>query len=149
MEQAGGPAVVDGRTVLAFPEPAELAGLARHDLAALAGSERKADRLLAIARAFAEVAPADLRAMPTERLGQWLQALPGLGPWSTSFILLRGSGRADAPLPLGTARAFDRELLQAGQGVYGAGLTVEGLAEIAERYGCQRGTWGHYLRIAS
>jgi hypothetical protein len=55
---------------------------------------------------------------------------------------------ADAPLPLGTAQSFDRELLQAGRAVYGADLTVDGLAEIAERYGLHRGSWGHYLRIA-
>jgi curli biogenesis system outer membrane secretion channel CsgG len=112
------------------------------------GSERKADRLHAIAVAFAETGSEALRAMPTDELGRWLEALPGIGPWSVSFVLLRGFGRADAPLPLGTARSLDRELLQAGRGVYGADLTVEALAQIAERYGIHRGSWGHYLRVA-
>jgi len=149
MERCGGAAVVDGRTVLAFPEPDDLAGLDGQALTALVGSERKADRLLAIARAFAEAEPDVLRVMPTEVLGQWLLALPGIGPWSASFILLRGFGRADALLPFGAAQAFDRELLQAGRAVYGADLTGEGLAALAERYGPWRGWWGHYLRIAS
>jgi DNA-3-methyladenine glycosylase II len=86
--------------------------------------------------------------MPTDELGPWLQALPGIGPWSVAFIMLRGFGRADTPLPLGTAQAFDRELLQAGRTVYGADLSEERLAEIAARYGAERGSWGHYLRVA-
>jgi hypothetical protein len=54
----------------------------------------------------------------------------------------------DAPLPLGTTQSFDRELLQAGRAIYGTDLTVERLGEIAVRYGNQRGSWGHYLRVA-
>ncbi len=148
MEHLGGAATVDGHTILGFPEPDDLAGLDRAELAGLVGSERKADRLLAISRAFVEAGPAALRTMPTADLGAWLQALPGIGPWSTTFILLRGFGRADTPLPLGAAEAFDRELLQAGRAVYGPNLTVAHLAEIAERYGSERGGWGHYLRVA-
>jgi DNA-3-methyladenine glycosylase II len=147
MERYGGTAIVQGQTILAFPEPADLAGAGPEELATLAGSERKGDRLHAIIGAFAGTDAATLRAMPTEALGRWLEALPGLGPWSVSFVLLRGFGRADAPLPLGTTQTFDRELLKAGQAVYGADLTASRLVEIAERYGVHRGTWGHYLRI--
>jgi DNA-3-methyladenine glycosylase II len=148
MERYGGTATVEGHTILAFPEPGDLAGADRSELATVTGSERKADRLRAIVEAFAGVDPASLRAMPTEALGHWLEALPGLGPWSVSFVLLRGFGRADAPLPLGTTQTFDRELLKAGRAVYGPDLTASHLAEIAEQYGSQRGTWGHYLRMA-
>jgi len=149
MEQYGGAADVDGHTILGFPESSDLIGISSQDLAGLVGSERKADRLLAIARAFAAESAATLQAMPTEQLGAWLQALPGIGPWSVSFILLRGFGRVDAPLPLGTTQAFDRELLQVGRAVYGADLTVDGLTRIAERYGSQWGSWAHYLRVAN
>jgi DNA-3-methyladenine glycosylase II len=148
MERHGGAAEVEGHTILGFPEPADVAELAGHALAALVGSERKADRLLAIARAFEGAGPAALRAMPTEQLGAWLLALPGIGPWSVAFILLRGFGRVDGPLPLGVTPAFDRELLQAGRAVYGPDLTTAGLARIAERYGAQWGAWAHYLRVA-
>jgi DNA-3-methyladenine glycosylase II len=148
MERYGGAATIEGQTIQAFPEPADLAAAEPAELTTLVASERKADRLHAIAVAFAEIGSEALRAMPTDELGCWLEALPGIGPWSSTFVLLRGFGRADAPLPLGTAQSFDRELLQAGRAVYGADLTVDGLAEIAERYGLHRGSWGHYLRIA-
>ena len=87
--------------------------------------------------------------MPTAELGAWLQALPGIGPWSAGFILLRGFGRADAPLPLGATETSDRELLQAGRAAHGTGLTPTDLERIAERYGAHRGSWGHYLRVAT
>jgi DNA-3-methyladenine glycosylase II len=98
----------------------------------------------------AETAGPDTRqSMPTVQLGAWLQALPGIGPWSVSFILLRGFGRADGPIPPGAIQAFDRELLQAARAVYGHDLTADGLARIAERYGAQWGAWAHYLRVAA
>jgi DNA-3-methyladenine glycosylase II len=149
MERYGGAVEVDGQTLLAFPEPDDLAAASPEELAELVGTERKAERLLAIARAFATADPAALRGMPTDQLGRWLQELPGIGPWSVAFILLRGFGRSDAPLPLGTAETFDRELLGAARAIYGPSETVEQLRAIAERYGAWRGYWGHYLRIAS
>ncbi|MFN8634104.1 MAG: DNA-3-methyladenine glycosylase 2 family protein [Chloroflexota bacterium] len=148
MEQFGGAVELHGYTLLAFPEPADLVASTSQELAELVKSERKADRLLAIARAFASQYPSELQAMPTEKLSAWLRALPGIGPWSATFILLRGFGRVDAPLPLGAADSFDRELLQAGRAVYGPDLSAAQLAEIAERYGPWRGAWGHYLRVA-
>lgn len=86
--------------------------------------------------------------MSTDDLGAWLRELPGIGPWSTMFILLRGFGRSDAPLQIGTTATFDRELLTAAQRVYGAPLTAPQLAEIIEQYDGWRGYWGHYLRVA-
>jgi DNA-3-methyladenine glycosylase II len=147
-ERYGGTIEVEGQSLLAFPEPDDLAVATSAEIAALMGSERKADRLLAIARAFAATDPVSLRTMPTDEVGLWLQALPGIGPWSVSFILLRGFGRPDAPLPLGTTETFDRELLKAGRAVYGPDLTARDLEALAKRYGPHRGSWGHYLRIA-
>ena len=149
MERYGGAATLEGQTILAFPEPDRPGNGRAQELAMLAGSERKADRLHAIAVAFAGRPGRGSAAMPTDELGRLARSAAGhRAVVGLRFVLLRGFGRADAPLPLGTAQAFDRELLQAGRAIYGADLTVDGLAEIAERYGSHRGSWGHYLRIA-
>src|SRR5215211_7234337 len=131
MERYGGAVDVEGHTLLAFPEPDDLARGQNQELTAVVASERKAARLVAIVRAFAEAGEAELAAMPTAEFGAWLRALPGIGPWSAGFILLRGFGRADAPLPLGETQTFDRELLQAGRAVYGTELTPVDLERIA------------------
>ena len=146
MLRFGGSCVVDGVSCMAFPESDDLAGAGLTELGEIVGSERKAERLLAVSWAFAEAEPAFLHSAPTEQLAAWLGSLRGIGAWSTTFILLRGFGRADAPLPLGTTETFDRELLQAARSVYGDDLTPTRLAEIAEQYGPWRGYWGHYLR---
>ena len=145
----GGSIEVDGVTCTAFPDPTDLAAAARSELSEIVGSERKAVRLLAIARAFAEADPAFFAIASTDTLGAWLAALPGIGPWSTVFVLLRGFGRPDVALPIGSNATFDRELLGAGRAVYGSGLIIEQLATIADHYGAWRGYWGHYLRARS
>ncbi len=142
----GGSIVVDSVACTAFPEPRDLALADPSELQEIVGSERKAQRLTAIAQAFADADPAFFAAVPTSELAEWLAALPGIGPWSTVFILLRGFGRADTTLPISTNATFDRELLGAARSVYGETLTIEELAAIAERYGAWRGYWGHYLR---
>ncbi|MGE3913700.1 MAG: hypothetical protein AB7K36_30405, partial [Chloroflexota bacterium] len=65
------------------------------------------------------------------------------------FILIRGFGRPDAPLAVGAAQTFDRELLDAARAVYGANLTADGLQSRSERYAGWVGYWGHYLRVAA
>jgi DNA-3-methyladenine glycosylase II len=142
----GGTIIVDGTACTAFPDASDLASADPSELQGIVGSERKATRLLAIARAFASAEPAFLATTPADRLAEWLAALPGIGPWSVSFILLRGFGRPDTPLPISHNAAFDREILGAARTIYGADLTVEQLSAIAERYGTWRGYWGHYLR---
>src|SRR5262249_19103072 len=94
----------DGQTLLAFPEPEDLAVTTQDQLRALIGNERKAERLLAIARAFVEAGPAALADLPTAELEQWLLALPGIGPWSATFVLLRGFGRAGGAAAAGYRR---------------------------------------------
>ncbi len=147
-ERFGGTVTQDGQTLVAFPEPADLAPASSQEIARVIGSTRKADRLLASARAFVATDPDTLRALPTEALGEWLGNLPGIGSWSTAFILLRGFGRPDAPLLLGGSQAFDRALLEAARAVYGHDLAIEEVQRIAEQYGASRGYWGHYLRAA-
>jgi len=148
MTRYAGTATVDGQTFLAFPEPADLAAATVEELTEIVGSARKAERLHRIAQAFAETGADALDAMPTHALAMWLQQLPGVGPWSGTFITLRGFGRPDAPLRLGAAASFDRELLNAARAVYGPDLTETGMAQIIERYAGWQGYWGHYLRVA-
>jgi DNA-3-methyladenine glycosylase II len=148
MTRYAGSATVNGKTFLAFPEPADLAAASLADLSDIVSSARKAERLHHIAQAFEQTGPAALNAMSTDDLGAWLRELPGIGPWSEMFILLRGFGRPDAPLQIGAADTFDRELLTAARRVYGAKLTEQGLGEIIERYDGWHGYWGHYLRVA-
>jgi DNA-3-methyladenine glycosylase II len=147
-ERFGGTVTRDGQTLVAFPEPADLAPVSGQEIAEVIGSTRKANRLLACARAFVATDPDTLRTLPTEALGEWLGGLPGIGTWSTAFILLRGFGRPDAPLPLGGSQAFDRAALGAARAVYGHDLSVEEIQRISEQYGGWRGYWGHYLRAA-
>jgi DNA-3-methyladenine glycosylase II len=142
----GGSIVVDGVTCTAFPEPSDLARADPRELQEIVGSGRKAQRLLVIAQAFADTEPSFFANALTAELAEWLSTLPGIGPWSTVFILLRGFGRADAALPISSNATFDRELLGAARSVYGASITIEQLGAIAERYGAWRGYWGHYLR---
>ncbi|MGE3270092.1 MAG: DNA-3-methyladenine glycosylase [Chloroflexota bacterium] len=149
MERFGGAATLEGHRLLAFPEPADLADAPVRELADMVASARKADRLLGIAQAFAVTAPASFQQMTTDDLRAWLLALPGIGPWSASFILIRGFGRPDAPLAVGAAQTFDRELLDAARAVYGANLTADGLRSLSERYAGWVGYWGHYLRVAA
>lgn len=149
MMRFGGTALVDGHTLLAFPEPADLAAASRSELAELVRSERKAEWLQRIAQAFEATGPAVLDAMPTPELVAWLQSLPGIGPWSATFVTLRGFGRADAPLFLGVAPTFDRKLLDAARRVYGLSLTHDALAGIMQQYAGWQGIWAHYLRVAT
>ena len=148
MTRYAGTVTVNGQQFLAFPEPADLAAASLDELSDIVSSARKAERLHRIAQVFKQTSPAALDAMSTDDLGTWLRELPGIGPWSEMFILLRGFAAADAPLQIGAAAAFDRELLTAARRVYGANLTEHRLAEIIERYDGWRGIWGHYLRVA-
>jgi DNA-3-methyladenine glycosylase II len=96
----------------------------------------KGAQVAGVARAFANVDESWLRSAPLDEVEAWLLKIPGIGPWSASFVLLRGLGRSER-LPPG-----DR-FIQAGfQRCYGPA----NFAERAHFYGAWRGYWGHYLR---
>ena len=67
----GGSIVVDGVACTAFPAARDLAAAESSELAATVRSERKAQRLLAIARAFSTADPTFLATAPTIQLGEW------------------------------------------------------------------------------
>jgi DNA-3-methyladenine glycosylase II len=93
-ESYGDPVEIGGQTVQPFPRPQRL--LEVRSMAGLA--QVKVDRLHDLARAAIDgvLDTERLRLLPeTEALAQ-LQALPGIGPWTASAVLLRGCGVADA-----------------------------------------------------
>lgn len=104
VELAGRPAegsLVTGG-LMAAPGPAEVARLDERDLVTRQFSRRKAEYLLAAARAAAS-GELDLETLPAgtaTRAERTLLARRGLGPWSVQYVLLRACGFADA-VPVG------------------------------------------------
>lgn len=93
----GEPAPGDGALPFALllpPDPARLAALADHELRPLGIESRRARTLLSVARRAArlerlsELPPADARAR--------LEALPGIGPWTSAEVARVAWGDADA-----------------------------------------------------
>jgi DNA-3-methyladenine glycosylase II len=136
-------ATLDGDSYLAFPEPETLAQASLPDLATLTGHERKAAYLHAASKAFTEADEGWLRNGPYAEVEAWLRAIPGIGPWSAAFILIRGLGRMDR------ISLTERRLIEAVGRVYGAAHTSdEAVLALAARYGPWQGYWAHYLRAA-
>jgi DNA-3-methyladenine glycosylase II len=114
-EQAGDTIEVerDGeqRTFHAFPRPQQL--LALPEIPGVAAV--KVERLHGLARAALDgrLATERLRGLPEDEALAELRALPGIGEWTASGVLTRGSGVADT-LPLG-----DRISREAVRHVYG------------------------------
>ena len=90
----GDPIEVGGQVVRPFPRPQRL--LEARTIAGL--SQVKVERLHQLARAAIEggLDTERLRRLPEADAIAELRALPGVGPWSASGILLRGCGVADA-----------------------------------------------------
>ncbi len=91
------------------------------------------------------VPPDFLTSADYDEINDWLRGIDGIGPWSASFILLRGLGRGETvPLP-------DRGFLEAASRVYGDGLTLsaEEALRIARYYHPWQGYWAHYLRVGA
>jgi DNA-3-methyladenine glycosylase II len=85
---------IHGQRLHAFPGPERLAGL--EGFPGL--TERKAGYLRQLAAATLEgrLDAARLRALPRDQALTELRALPGIGPFSSGLILLRGAGDPDA-----------------------------------------------------
>lgn len=133
---------VDGVEHTAFPDLDQLTSLSPARLAELVGNERKARYLHGALRGWAEAGEPFLRTAAYDQVEEFLRGLPGIGPWSASFILIRGLGRIErAPI--------DESLRRSVASVYGESPTDAGLRALAARYGAWQGYWAHYLRAVS
>ncbi|WP_432946265.1 DNA-3-methyladenine glycosylase family protein [Kribbella sp. CA-253562] len=139
IEKTGNLVELDGAVHPAFPDAGQLAALSPAELVECVGNERKAGYLHGSARRWLELSEADLRQAPYEEVREQLLSLPGIGPWSSTFVLIRGLGRMDQAPP-------DKELLRAAARVYGQSVDETTLARLAGRYGAWQGYWAHYLR---
>lgn len=127
---------VDGQDYWAYPDPGAMASADPGEIASIIRHQPKGAQVAGVARAFASADEHFLRAAPYAEVEAWLLAIPGIGPWSASFILLRGFGRTQR-LPAG-----DR-FIQAG---FARFYGPANFNERAAYYGDWRGYWGHYLR---
>ena len=81
-----------------FPTAAEMAALGERRLRSIGLTRARARCLFEVAREVSDGAVRwdALRTQPTEEAEQALRALPGVGPWTASYVLMRGLGHRDA-----------------------------------------------------
>jgi 3-methyladenine DNA glycosylase/8-oxoguanine DNA glycosylase len=136
VRDAYGP-LVDG--LRAFPAPEALLDL---DGPGVGVPGVKAERLRALAErgAVGELEAERLRELGPDAAREWLERSPGVGPWSSTFCLIRAAGFPDL-LPVG-----ERRLDAAIAGAYGPGAT---LAAVGERWAPLRAWAAFLLRVAA
>ncbi len=142
VRECGNAVTVDGEQLWAFPDVTQLLALSAERLQELVGNSRKATYLFGALRGWADIGEGALRTGEYGAVREQLLALPGIGPWSANFLLVRGLGRTEGMTP-------DREVLRAASRVYRRPVDDAAFRELAAPYGPFRGYWGHYLRVAS
>src|SRR6266566_5124293 len=145
IEKYGNHLEVHGNVYRAFPEPIQIAVVEYDEILKVIRNDRRAEYLIATARAFSEADEEFLKTAPDEEVEAWLRNIKGIGEWSATFIMVRGLGRMQR-IPLTETR-----LLEAASKVYGHGeeLSRDDLKCLAERYGSWQGYWAHYLRVGT
>ncbi len=138
----GNRVVLDSEELAAFPELDQLLTLEVEDLEGLITNRRKAGYLHGALRGWAKLDVGFLRHGEHEAVREQLLGLPGIGPWSAAFLMIRGLGRMERIEP-------DKEGGRAASKVYGHPVSDEEFAELASRYGAWKGYWGHYLRAGA
>lgn len=131
-----------GHELQPFPSLGELAALSEEELLARVKNSRKASYLHRTLQRLTEVDEDFLRTGTYSEVEQFLLSLPGIGPWSANFVLIRGLGRMDRV-------SFEPELLRAVAAVYGAEKSEQEVAVLADRYAPLQGYWAHYLRAGA
>ncbi len=81
-----------------FPTPATLAAATVDDIAPIGMPGRRAEALIHLARQWPTLAFAQGRGTVEDAIAE-LAALPGLGPWTAHYMLMRGWSWPDAYLP--------------------------------------------------
>lgn len=144
VDRFGESITVDGFTYRTFPEPYRLAVLSPDEASEIVNHKVKGALLPELARAFDGMDELWLREAPYDEVEKWLRSIRGIGPWTASFVLLRGLGHMNR-LPVA-----EKWLMQAAGRVYGLGNEVDQgtIERIGARYGDQIGYWSHYLRAA-
>jgi DNA-3-methyladenine glycosylase II len=141
MRHLNEPVTAFGHELLPFPSLDQLAGLPEVELAGLAGSDRKGAYLAGMVRGLQDIDESFLRHGDHEQVRETLLTLPGIGPWSAVFVMIRGLGRTEV-LPQ------EPELIRVASKAYGRSLTAADLVPLAEPYAPYQGYWAHYLRAA-
>ncbi|MBX6330434.1 MAG: DNA-3-methyladenine glycosylase 2 family protein [Gemmatimonadaceae bacterium] len=117
----------DATPRLAFPRPAAIAEAGIGALRALGITAAKARALCGIARAIedGQLDLAALRRRPPEEVHEALLALPGIGPWTASYVRMRALGDRDA---------FPAEDLGVVKAMAARGVARAEIAAVAERW---------------
>jgi 3-methyladenine DNA glycosylase/8-oxoguanine DNA glycosylase len=125
--------------VYPFPSRERLARAAPSELTAVGFSRRKAECVVAIARADLDLDA--LAELEDETVAERLQALPGVGEWTAEWYLARHLGRADV-WPAG-----DLGLRKAASAFLAGGrdLSIAETRAAGERFAPHRNLAAHYL----
>ncbi|QMU76329.1 DNA-3-methyladenine glycosylase 2 family protein [Streptacidiphilus sp. PB12-B1b] len=140
VETVGNRIDLDGRELWAFPDAQQLAALSEAELASLIGNQRKAGFLHGSISRWLDLDEGFLRSGDYDEVRERVLALPGIGPWSASFLLIRGLGRMEHI-------AYDREAARAATRAYGHPVDEPEFRRLASGYGELQGYWAHYLRV--
>jgi DNA-3-methyladenine glycosylase II len=143
IEEFSAPVELNGMQFWPFPGAKAVVQASVEDLAGLLRNQRRAEYIHGAALAFSEVDEAFLREGSHGEVSHSLRSVPGVGPWSATFIMIRSLGRMER-VPYD-----DRALMSIAGSVYGNGrpLTAEEMQRIAGHYGDLQGYWAHYLRV--
>lgn len=113
-----------------FPTPERIASATRDDIASLGIIGRRADSLIALAQAWPTLAFARREGTPEAAAGE-LTGIPGIGPWTAGYMLMRGWSWPDAFPP---GDVVLRKALSAQIDAKGPLLSPKAYLDAAERY---------------
>lgn len=132
IRRLGEPVAAAGGGLFAFPRPATVADAAPEHLAALGLTRAKVAALIAVAAATAGgvVDWERLRGATPQDAAAALVALPGIGPWTASYIRMRALGDRDAfpASDLGVIKALTALAPRS------AAAGAAGITDLAERW---------------
>lgn len=126
------PTAAGSNSFLAFPTAAEVAHVGEERLRSIGLTRARATTMFGVARRIADggLDLESLRGAPAEHAQAALEALPGIGPWTASYVRMRALGDRDA-FP-----AADLGVIKA---MAAAGVERRAIAGVAERWKPWRG----------